>query len=533
MGKGGKKNRYLLLSSALSNILETAGSTIYFSKDYIQLPGENPLQYCQGLSVCRHPNHKTDFFRRGQRTPQQQVLVTSGPSGEASTTSFDVKHGRRSRKQQHKKETILDFDIPLSLWTHENSTRSKCIDVALSTSSAPSSSRKSKALSEREPQPQASGVSARNPGIFETITTPSLQRTQMNAPLPPPLSKGARTNTSPEEMSPAPLSKMGPIILPLNTGLVGSSTKSGQKHDNDESRNEDSGVASEMDVRIGPALYRIRAAWIFDGHGPDQIQSIRSPGRLVSKMAATVSSQIIGDYLQDLIKLPLLPQEHSDFLESRRQALFSQALNEIQKQVVKSLTKCVTDHAGCTATSLIAISDDLSGRDNANDSPVTVMCSNLGDSKAIAVTLKREPHQLEDGKLSYAFTPESVFTLTVNENIREKHEKEWVLRSVGKHGFKQAAVRRVGRFPLEAVLVPNHFSESRLRHFEPFHSLKDVIEAVRHAKQDLPKKRQLNAFAIQGGYLHRVKARGFPEVSSLQVGYTPFIEMSAVVNDIK
>lgn len=304
------------------------------------------------------------------------------------------------------------------------------------------------------------------------------------------------------------------IFHAAGSGLQGISSLSGEKNHRIESLNEDAGSLCEADVEDldhpEHHLSRLKILWIFDGHGPSVLNDIRSPGKLVAQTAITAHQKITTKRLGELIRAPVLPPDHQSYWTSSRQAVFSDLINETQNELRHLVQPIVTKWAGTTVTTLLALADD-----QRPDSPVSVICSNLGDSRAIALTFRID-------RENDILIPEHIYTLTAEENIRTHHEKKWVHAECLKQGYRSARIdpRAQLRKPsLRLVMVPQKSSSFDISLYEPFSSLSDIEAALRHAKTVLSPGEEYSVYALQSPYLWKLTAQGFEYSRGLQVSH--------------
>lgn len=312
------------------------------------------------------------------------------------------------------------------------------------------------------------------------------------------------------------------VVRSVKSRYDGLFSISGKKHRRLEQLNEDAGSVGNyiiMDTSDQQKSHRVSMAWVFDGHGPDCIDNIMSPGRLVSKTAIKAHQYSLATSLAKIIHAPMLHPSHPDYLKSSRRALFSNTFNDTQVIVQKVLPSSISKFAGSTATSILTVSDSLDP-----SSPVDVLCSNLGDSRAIAITFRKEvlPCQIRfRTPLPYRLVAENIFTLTAEENIRQQTEKVWFIKECLRRGYRPAAIHpeaQTHRRPLQTVMVPPTKSGFDIRSYEPFLHLSDIEVALRHATGALPENEQCSVYVLKEPYLWRLDARGKQKMTGLQVG---------------
>lgn len=346
-------------------------------------------------------------------------------------------------------------------------------------------------------------------------STASLRRTKpRNNTHPDQVDPHSHNSRGSSKYRPGPPSEYPPLIIRAsNHGLQGLSSISGEKHHRLEALNEDAGSLCEADLEDRNQNYHIRIAWVFDGHGPSVIGSVACPGKLVSQTAINIHQSILSQKLGKLIRAPVLPPESTNFLTSSRQAVFSDILNETQKRVHRTLPSPTTMWAGTTATVVLSIEDKK------RNGLVSVVCSNFGDSKAVALSFK-VIENITTGETK--FVPEIVHTLTSDENIKTQSEVDWVEQQCMRHGYRRAQLHpteEMRKPSLRLVMVPSSSDSFDISKFEPFTGLDAVENAMVYAKKFIRPEEQYSVYTVQLPYLWKVEANGYQYSKGLQVNH--------------
>lgn len=235
--------------------------------------------------------------------------------------------------------------------------------------------------------------------------------------------------------------------IPLSEVLSGSATWAGKKHEFNQELNEDNGAIGACTISDRISSVSVRAAWVFDGHGPPMVGGMASPGKLVSFASMHAHQAAVAQALPRIIYSPLLPPYSSKFFTHSQQAQFAETFNAVDVVTRSALPNVLTDHAGTSASCVMALQ-------NAEDPqlPIRLLACNLGDSRIVLVHGSyNNRHHRHHRRKGIAAPTTTVEVLSEEENCCEPDQQRWIYWRCAQLGYVAAETTGVHRRSEKAV----------------------------------------------------------------------------------